>query len=1109
MKLPSPSLLPCMAILLGGSAALAQPTAPLNARLMQMPTVSKDRLAFVYAGDIWLAPKEGGAAVRLSSPRGTEQFPRFSPDGTEIAFMANYDGDSDLYVLPITGGEPLRVTHHGANERLLGWSPDGKSLLFQSDQESWTSRTGQFYLVPATGGLPQRLAVPYGEFGALSPDGKTLAYTPITTDFATWKRYRGGMSPDIWLFNLESHAAERIAPDPAKDSQPMWSGTKIYFLSDRDAQQRDNLWCYDTATRTLRQITRFTDFDVHFPSIGPDSIVFENGGRLYLLDLTTEEAKEVQITIVTDQTSLRQRAENVSGNLVNGTVGPTGKRALFEARGEIFSVPAENGVVRNLTSTSGVAERFPAWSPDGKWVAYFSDRSGEYELTLRSADGQGEERKVTELGAGFRYTPQWSPDSRQIVFIDSAMRIHLVEVASGRTQVIDWQMWQYESSLRNFRASWSADSRWLTYACDQENRQTAIVIFDTVEKKRHQVTTGFFDDDLPVFDPDGRYLYYRAQRWFDPIYSDFDPTWIYANGQALVCIPLRKDLPSPFAPRNDEEPMPKPDAPADSTKPAAASTPAPAATPAPGQQVAVPTTTDKKPKPVVIDFDGIEARAVVMPPASGRFDNLRAVPGKLLFQRRPRTGANGTKPISFYDVDKREEKQILDDASAYELSADHKKLLVVKNNAWYVINVAEGQKLGKTLPTAQLETTVDPRAEWRQIFADAWRIERDFFYDPGMHGVDWAKMRTRYGALIDECNTRADVNHVLGELLGEMNSSHTYRSGGDLERVNSRNVGYLGCDFALEQGAYRIKHIPEVAAWEYSIRSPLKAPGVKVKEGDWLLAVNGKPIDPSKDPWAAFLDLADKTVILTVNDKPTREGAHDVLVNALSTEKWLRNYAWMEANRRKVDQLSGGKLGYVYVESTATEGQNQLYRQFRAQYAKAGLVIDERWNSGGQIPDRFVELLGRRVLNYYAVRDGRDWQTPMIAHHGPKAMLVNGWSGSGGDCFPFLFRESGLGPVIGTRTWGGLIGMTGAPPLIDGGSVTVPTFAIYNTKGEWIIEGHGVDPDIEVPENPQAQADGSDLQLEKAVAEVLKSLEKTPSPAARPPRPAYPKKIAE
>ncbi len=535
------------------AAGAQEPPARINARLMQMPAVSHERIAFVYAGDIWIAPKDGGQAIRLSSPRGVEQFPRFSPDGNKIAFTGNYEGNSDVYVIPVTGGEPLRVTYHGDADRLLGWWPDGKSLLVQSLRESWTGRVGQFYKVSVAGGLPVRLPVPYGEFGAIAPDGKTLAYTPITTDFATWKRYRGGMAPDIWVFNLEKLVGERIAPNPAKDTQPMWNGTKVYFLSDRDGQSRDNLWVYDTATRALRQLTKFSDFDVKFPSIGPDALVFENGGQLWLLDLASEQLRSVDITLVTDEVTRRPRVENVSGLIRNGAIGPTAKRALFEARGDIYSVPAEHGVIRNLTESSSVAERYPAWSPDGKKIAYFSDRSGEYELTLRPADYKGAEETITKLGPGYRYQPYWSPDSKHIVFIDQAMRVHLTDVEAKADEVIDKQLWHYHGALEGFRVNWTADSRYFAYAGDLENRQTAIIIYDTKEKKRHQVTAGFFDDDLPVFDPDGKYLYYRTRRNFDATYSASDVTWIYANGEVLVCVPLRKDQPSPMGPRNDEE----------------------------------------------------------------------------------------------------------------------------------------------------------------------------------------------------------------------------------------------------------------------------------------------------------------------------------------------------------------------------------------------------------------------------------------------------------------------------------------------------------------------------------------------------------------------------
>lgn len=1135
MKVLPPFAVACLAAV----AALAQdtaPPAPVDARLMRMPAVSKTQIAFVYAGDIWLAPKAGGTALRISSPRGDEQFPRFSPDGSRLAFSGNYDGNTDIYVMPVIGGEPRRVTFHGGSDRLLGWTPDGRGLLFTSQRASFTTRVGQIYQVSVEGGLPEKLPVAYGEFGALSPDGRTLAYTPISTDFATWKRYRGGMAPDVWLFDLANKTAENVTQNEAKDSQPMWHGTTLYFLSDRNGKQRDNLWAYDTATKKTRQVTSFTEADVHFPSIGPDELVFENDGRLFLLDLATEKTREVKINVVTDRATLRPRVEKVVRLVRSTTIAPTGKRALFEARGDIFSVPAEHGIVRNLTESSGVAERWPAWSPDGRLIAYFSDRSGEYELTLRPADGKGPEHTATKLGPGFRYTPQWSPDSKKIVFIDQAMRIHLYDLDTQRDISVGKQMWMYEGELTRFTVSWSADSRYFAYAQDQENRQSAIMIVDTKEKKGRKVTSGFYDDDLPVFDPAGKYLYYRSKRIFNPIYSELDSTWIYANGHSLLAVPLRKDVPSPLAPRNDEEPVkPIPPAPVPveekkeepkkdekkeepkSTDPrkepapqgetalkeANPSTPAPS-TPAPGAPLARPQPA--RPQALVIDFDGFESRGVELPVGGGRFDTIMAVPGRVLFRWPPRVGARrGNSPLSFWDLEKREEKMILTDCGAAELSADGKKLLVKVGESWGIINVLEGQKVTKPLPLASLEARVDPPAEWRQIFDDAWRIERDFFYDPGMHGVDWKAQRENYGKLLMDAVTRSDVNYILGELLGELNASHTYRSGGDLEDAPTRAVGYLGCDFALEDGAYRIKRIIEAAPWD-TVRSPLRQPGVNVKEGDWLIAVNGRTLDVREDPWAAFQGLADKPVMLTVNKQPNRDGAREVLVQTIGSETTLRHLAWVEANRRRVDAASGGKLGYIYVKNTGQDGQSELYRQFRAQYSKAGLIIDERWNSGGQIPDRFVELLGRQVLNYYGVRDGRDWTTPFVAHQGPMAMLANGWSGSGGDCFPFLFREKKLGPIIGQRTWGGLIGMTGAPGLVDGGSVTVPTFSIYDTKGNWIIEGRGVDPDIAVLDDPAELAQGRDPQLERAIAEVLKSLQANPPPS--PKKPAYPIRTA-
>jgi tricorn protease len=1124
------SLLLSLGLLAFGSATiLADAPRPVDGRMMRYPNVSSNQIAFTYAGDIWVVPKTGGTATRLSSPRGEELFPRFSPDGTELAFTGDYDGNQDIYVMPVTGGVPRRLTHHGAPDRLLDWYPDGKSLLFATTMTSYKDRFSQLYKVPAEGGLPEKLPMPYGEFGAISPDGTQIAYTPISVDFRTWKRYRGGMNPDIWLFDLEKLTAQNLTKSPASESVPMWHEDLLYFLSDRDQLKRANLWVYEFKGKRFRQVTFFKDYDVHFPSIGPNDIVFEYAGQLYLFDLKTEKSTAVDIKVVTDLATLKPKLENVAGYIQDATISPTGKRALFEARGDIFSVPAEYGIVRNLTRSSGVAERYPAWSPDGKLLAYFSDRTGEYELTVRNADNTGDERVQTKLGAGFRYHPQWSPDSKKILWIDQAMKVYLYDLDTRTNQVIDQEMWMYHGALNGFHVSWSADSRWIAYGGDKDNRNSALVIYDVKQNQRHEVTSGFYDNDGPVFDPDGKYLYFVTGRSFSPTYGSLDNTWIYGNTRQLAVVPLRKEVASPLAPRNDEESDKdkdkekkkdeekkpddkksdgkKSDEKKDSEKPNGNESKKDDAKPAASSETkkddakAPDKKEDKKPKPVEIDFDGFEERVVILPPKAGNYSGLAAVSGKLLYRSAMR--GSETTPLEYYDLEKRESKRIVDDADWFELSGNREKLLVRKGGGYSIIDVKEGQNLNKKLATSEFEATIDPQAEWRQIFMDAWRMERDYFYDPHLHGVDWELMRTRYLKLLDDAVTRWDVNFVLGELLGELNSSHTYRNGGDTERALERGVGYLGCDFMLTNGAYRIAKIIDGAPWDSEVRSPLLRPGLtNVHEGDYLLAVNGEALDTSKDPWAAFQGLADKPVMLTVNTNPSMKGAQEVLVQTLGSEARLRNLAWINENRLRAEKLSEGQIGYVYVPDTGQGGQNELVRQWRGQVTKPGLIIDERFNSGGQIPDRFIELLNRPLRNYYAVRDGRDWTWPDVAHFGPKAMLVNGWSGSGGDCFPFLFKEAKLGPVIGMRTWGGLIGITGAPTLVDGGSITVPTFGIYSREGRWIIEGHGVDPDIEVVDDPAAMAKGGDPQLERAVAEVLRSIRLNPPPKVA--RPIYP-----
>lgn len=1092
--------------------ALAVPAAAqIDARMLRYPDVSATQIAFTYAGDIWLVPKTGGVAVRLSSPKGEEVFPRFSPDGKTLAYSANYDGNTDVYTVPVQGGDPVRLTWHPMTDRVLDWHPDGTRVLFASGRESGRQRYNQFFLVSAKGGPAERLPVPYGEFAAYSPDAKRLAYLPQSQAFRTWKRYRGGWAPDVWIFDLTAQQATNVTSSDANDEHPMWHGDTLYFLSDRAANQRANIWARNATTGALRQVTQFNDFDVTFPAIGPNDIVFEAGGRLYLLDLATEKTTEVQVQVITDRTTLKPRNEPVAELIRFAGPSPTAKRAVFEARGDVFSVPAEHGPVMNLTRTSGTAERYPRWSPDGKTLAWWSDKSGEYELVLRPADGTGDEKKVTTLGAGYRYPVQWSPDSKRLAFMDETQRLRVLDVASGKLTEIDrTPIWMAHDQLENFALRWSPDSRWLAWGRGvPETANSALFLYDTTAGTKHQVSSGYFTDILPTFDPEGKYLFFLTNRNFEPVYSDFDNSWTYPNATRIAAVTLRKDVPSPLAARNDLEgdDKDKEKDKDDAAKPSGDKADAakkPADAKADAKKDAEKKDGDKAdakdaPKPVAIDLDGFEARVIPLPPKPGNYSGLAAVKGKVLYRRGPRTGSGEEKgTLVYYDLEEREEKTVMTALDAFAPTADGKKLFVVQDKKFGFVDLKADAKIDKPLRTAELEATIDPKAEWNQMFADAYRFQRDFFYDPGLHGVDWTALRARYQALIDASVTRWDVNYVLGEFMGELNASHTYRGGGDVEEVLKRNVGLLGIDWELANGAYRIKHIANGAAWDTDHRSPLREPGIDVKAGDYVLAVNGVALRADQDPLAAFQGLADKTVVLTVNGAPNATGARQVTVKCLADDTNVRFREWVERQRARVDKASNGRVGYIYVQSTGVDGQNDLVRQFMAQWRKDALIIDERFNSGGQIPDRFIELLNRPLLAYWAVRQGEDWQWPPVAHRGPKVMLINGWSGSGGDAFPFYFREAKLGPLVGSRTWGGLIGLSGAPELVDGGGFTVPTFRMFDVRGQWFAEGRGVDPDIAVPEDPTQLAKGVDPQLERAISEAMTRLKDAPPAPVRP-----------
>jgi tricorn protease len=1077
----------------------ATASAEVDARMLRYPDVSETHIAFVYAGDIWLVEKNGGTAHRLSSPPGEEFFPRFSPDGSRLAFNANYDGNSDVYVVPSMGGAPARITHHPDTDMLSDWTPDGSGLLFSSRRASGIRRISQFYIAPADGGFSDMLPVPYGDVGALSPDGTAIAYTTRDRGFRTWKRFRGGTAPDIWLLNLDSLEAQNLTDDAANDSRPMWHGSTLYFLSDRGPALRANIWALDTVSGEMRQVTHFTDFDITFPAIGPSDIVFQAGGRLYLLGLENEQYAEVEVDIVTDLSGLRPRTVDVSQMIQGYDISPNGKRVVIEARGELFSVPAKHGVVQNLSRSSGSAERFPAWSPDGKHIAFWSDAGGEFELTLIPSGG-GDSKTLTSLGPGYRYQPRWSPDSSKIAFIDHTQTIWIYDVEADAFTEIDKGIWMLHPGLNGFRVRWSSDSMWIAYSRGLETGNNAVFLFDLENGTRHQMTSGYFSDFEPVFDPDGKYLYYYSNRTLEPIYSDIDDTWIYPNTTNIVAVPLRADVASPLAPRNDEEEVKEEaeeeeEADDGSEKKKGKKK---------GKKAEAEDEEDEeeeKPEPLKIDLEGFEDRVVVLPPEAGNWGRLEAASGKVIFHRAPRSGSSDEQqPIGYWDLEEREEETILGNADSFVIAAGGEKMLVRSKDTLAIIDVAPGQEMKEPVNTSKLEMVLDPKAEWRQIFNEVWRTYRDYFYDPNMHGLDWDALRGHYGALLDDAMTRWDVTFIIGELIGEVNASHTYVFGGDTERAERRSVGLLGIDWALENGAYRVARIVAGAPWDGGeIRAPLAAPGIDIDEGDYILAVNGVPIDTSKDPYAAFQGLGDQTVALTVNSNPSMDGSREVLVETVSNESLLRNREWIENNRQRVFEASDGTIGYVFVPDTSIRGQTELVRQFNSQIRMPGLIIDERFNGGGQLPDRFIEKFNRQMVSRIFFRHGGTYTHPNVSHFGPKAMLINGWAGSGGDAFPWFFKEMKVGPLVGERTWGGLIGPAVGHRLIDGGGITAPPGRLYSVNGEWFPEGHGVDPDIPVIDDQGQLAKGVDPQLEAAITAVLELIDENPPVYAEPP----------
>lgn len=1101
-------LVVCAVLFLGSVCAEAAPQGPTH--LLRYADISKDNVVFAYAGDLWISPRSGGSARRLTSYPGDELFPKFSPDGKWIAFTGEYDGNQDVYVIPSEGGQPRRLTFHPSNDIVLGWTHDGKYILFRSDRFSAPpGRYTRLFLVSPEGGEEKMLPVPRASLTSFSPDGNRIAFLSTSQEFRTWKRYRGGWSPAIGIYDLKNNKYDELPKTNGMDLFPMWHGNTIYFISDRDKVM--NLYSCDLGSKQTKKLTNYAEYDVKWPSLGPDAIVFENGGLLYSYDLASGKTSGIPITVNSDDVVARPEIKTVAGNIGSYSISPTGVRAVFEARGNIFTVPSEHGSARNLTDSSSIHELNPAWSPDGKSIAYLSDRNGEYELYVRPQMG-GEEKRITTDGGMYRYGPVWSPDNKKLLFWDKKQRLWYVDIEEKKPVLIDQSAWGQIPG-----GSWSPDSRWVAYANPDRRGSSLVFLYSVEQKKKFQVSDGFYNDFEPAFDSNGKYLYFLSQRYFYPSSGQLDQRFNYYSTDGVFGVTLKADEASPFGPQSDEEKAAEEKK--DEKKEGGDAKPA-----ANGKSEEKKgdekkgeekKADDKAVKPIQVDTDGIQSRVVAAPIPAGIYRRLDARKDKFFYISIPLEATQAALPgpprprgvLHVFDVTKREDKALLEGIGGYDLDKDGGKLIYRAGpDTFGIVEAVPGKaKVGEgKLNVQSLQVLVDFREEWKQIFHEAWRIERDFYWDPDMTGHDWNKIGKRYEALLPWVAHRSDLNYIIGEMIAELSTSHTYVGGGDQPDRRRIGVGLLGVDFESDGGYYRFKKIYPGENWDEQTRSPLTEPGLKVKQGDYLIAVNGEPARANASPYSYFQNLAGQVVTLKVNSKPSPEGAWEIVVKPAASEAGVRWLAWMENNRRIVSEATGGRIGYIYVPDTTIPGIIQFDKQFNAQLDKDGLIVDERYNQGGQIPDFYTEKLRRPLLSLLAGREGKDTPWPPVAIFGPKVMIVNELAGSGGDAFPWFFRREKIGPIVGKRTWGGLVGIARIIPLRDGGGVTAPEFAFWSTDngGEWIVENHGVDPDYDVDQRPDLVVSGHDPQLEKAIELEKEALKKYPG---IPPRPKYPK----
>ncbi len=1092
-----------LVVLLSGPLPALSGDTPL---LAQRPALSRTHVVFFFAGDLWRVSREGGAAQRLTVGPGVETSPVFSPDGSSIAFTGEYDGNVDVFVIPTEGGEPQRLTWHPSSDVVLGWTPDGKEILFTSRRTAF-SRFNELFTVSLDGGLPKKLPLPMGFEGSFSPDGKSIAYVPLSRAFRVWKRYRGGLATPIWIADLADSSTEKIPRTDSNDFNPMWTGDKVYFLSDREGPV--TLFFYDVNTKKVTRMLKNDGLDLKSASAGPGAIVYEQFGSLHILDLASGKAQRLAITVAGDMIGVRDKFVNVGNRLSSPSLSPNAVRAVFQARGEIISVPAEKGDYRNLTNTPGVMERFPSWSPDGENIAYFSDESGEYMLHIQGQKGTGDVVRIAlDENPSFYYLPRWSPDSQKIAYVDCHLTLWYVDLDKKKPVKVDKD--RFWGGTGDLVPSWSPDSKWLAYAKRLPNYLGAVFLYSLDSGKSTQITDGMSDARMPVFDAGGKYLYFTASTdsgaSLQPdIHSIFRPVT-----RTTYLTVLSKVDPSPFAPESDEEkPAEKPEKPADKPeKKSKKKKPAP------------PDKKSSKDVDVKIDLDGILQRILAVPlPTRTYVDLQTGSEGVILAVEAvpplPGQFFSAGNTVHRYDLKARKSDVVISGIRAFEMARNGKKYLYSQRGRWFIGTLrpmpppgapsppqSAARPSGKVLATQNIEIKVKPREEWRQMYSEIWRIEREFFYDPNLHGLDLEMARKKYAPYVEVVASRQDLNYLFAEMLGEMTVGHLGVGGGDIPRADRISTGLLGADYTIENGRYCFARIYSGENWNPQFQAPLTQPGVNVKKGEYLLAVDGQELQGTDNIYRFFEAKSGKQVVLTVGPNPKLVGTREVTVVPVGSETTLRNFAWIEDNRRYVDRVTNGRVAYVYMPDTAFGGYTYFNRYFYAQVGREALIVDERFNGGGMLATDIIERFQRKMMSLVATRDGANEVQPQGAIFGPKVMLINEFAGSGGDAMPWYFKRAKVGPLVGKRTWGGLVGRAGAPSLMDGGYVSSPSSAVWSPDGEWIAENIGVIPDVEVELDPKLVRQGKDPQLEKAIEIVMDELVKNPLP--KPKRPAYP-----